>query len=110
MVSATHLVWSKERDEVFFLSLRPSLSIVAASVQTSPGFSRGVQEALFPITEFFFRGSTWTVPYDLTIMPDGERFVFVKPVDQEGSDDPVKPRIHVILNWFEELKERVPVD
>ena len=39
--------------------------------------------------------------YDLA--PDGQRFIMIKTATEETS------RIHVLLNWFEELKERVPV-
>jgi Tol biopolymer transport system component len=100
-------VWSKERDEIFFLPIPPD-SMVAAFVQTSPGFRRRGQQDLFPTTQFI--GSIFPPPYDVTITRDGERFVLVQPVDQEGSGDPAKPRINVVLNWFEELKDRVPVD
>ena len=43
--------------------------------------------------------------YDIT--PDGEHILMVVPADEpelEGS-----PQIHVVLNWFEELKTRAPV-
>jgi hypothetical protein len=39
---------------------------------------------------------------DVEIMPDGEHFVFL--LDQSSS----RPHFNVILNWFEELKARVP--
>ena len=29
--------------------------------------------------------------------------------DQAKSGEPDRPQINVVLNWFEELKERVPV-
>ena len=34
------------------------------------------------------------------IHPDGDRFLFVQ--------DQVTQEIHVVLNWFEELKRKVP--
>ena len=44
--------------------------------------------------------------YDIT--PDGERILLIVPADEpEVEDRP--PEIHVVLNWFEELKARVPV-
>ena len=40
--------------------------------------------------------------YDVT--PDGERFVLVEPVEDEGeAPDPV---IRVVQNWYEEFKDR----
>jgi hypothetical protein len=45
---------------------------------------------------------TWIKPYDVT--PDGRRFVMVRK--EEGSN----PRqINVVLNWFNELRERAPM-
>jgi hypothetical protein len=41
-------------------------------------------------------------------MPDGERLVMVFPADQTGDASP--PQINIILNWFQELTERVPVN
>ena len=44
--------------------------------------------------------------YDLTA--DGQRFVMVQQAAIRDSEaEP--PQINIILNWFEELKERVPV-
>ncbi len=45
--------------------------------------------------------------YDVT--PDGTRFVFVQPGAQTESEEQAGPQINIVLNWFEELKERVPV-
>ena len=45
--------------------------------------------------------------YDIT--PDGERFVMVFPTGQTDSGGSAAQRINIVLNWFEELKERVPV-
>jgi hypothetical protein len=45
---------------------------------------------------------------DLTnwdVSPDGQRFLMVKPVEQQQA----ATQINVVLNWFEELKRRVPV-
>ncbi len=39
------------------------------------------------------------------IHPDGQRFLMMNMQGSEGS----RPRINIVLNWFEELKERVPV-
>jgi hypothetical protein len=44
--------------------------------------------------------------YDLTA--DGQRFVMVQhAVITDSEAEP--PQINIVLNWFEELKERVPV-
>jgi len=46
---------------------------------------------------------------DYDMRPDGKQQLMVFPVDQADSGDPARPQINVVLNWFEELKERVPV-
>jgi hypothetical protein len=43
------------------------------------------------------------------VMPDGERVLVVLPENQPDSAAPARPEINIVLNWFEELKERVPV-
>ena len=40
--------------------------------------------------------------YDVS--PDGQRFLMVKPIEQEQPT----AQINVVLNWFEELKQKVP--
>ena len=45
-----------------------------------------------------------TTNYDVT--PDGQRFLMLKP-SEAGEAAPTQ--INVVLNWFEELKRRVPL-
>ena len=59
------------------------------------GLGVGIEPAIF-------------LPYDLTRTPDGEGFLFVDPIEGESLDGDT-PRINVVLNWIEELKEPVPV-
>jgi hypothetical protein len=42
-------------------------------------------------------------PYDIT--PDGKRFIGMIAANQTASG---APQIQVVLNWFEELKAKVP--
>ena len=46
---------------------------------------------------------------DYDIAPDGEEFLMVFPADQAEAGETTLPQINIITNWFEELKERVPV-
>lgn len=50
--------------------------------------------------EFEPGSGTGAAPYDIS--PDGERFAFLRV-----SREPV-PSLHIILNWFEELRRLVP--
>jgi hypothetical protein len=46
-------------------------------------------------------------PYDIT--PDGKQFILMVLRDPAESPDRTTQQINVVLNWFEELKQRVPV-
>ena len=58
----------------------------------------------------FFEGQFWarsnTIPaYD--VAPDGQRLLVVRTREQQQESS---TQINVVLNWFEELKQRVPVN
>ena len=74
-----------------------------------PGGQAEFKEELFVVEENglrtgpeIFVGPLW----DIT--PDGERFVMVLPNTGFDAGSRV-PQINVVINWFEELKARVPV-
>ncbi len=73
------------------------------SIATEPQFAFGGEQTL-PIEGF----RVFAAFRDYDITPNGEQFVMVFPAD-EVDDGPSRPQINVVLNWFEELKERVPV-
>jgi serine/threonine-protein kinase len=95
-------MWSPTGHELFYLSnvdqgLRPSLSRV--KVATTPDVP------LPPPTSFELK----RVPGDLIgshydVLRDG-RFVY----RASASDGPANPPIQLVLNWFTELRQRVPV-
>ena len=45
----------------------------------------------------------WTRPRSYDVTPDGERFLLTKQLGEQAS-----PRIVVVLNWFTELRAKVP--
>jgi len=65
-----------------------------------PTFGAGTPRLLFEGS--YQRSSGGSAFYDVT--PDGQRFVMVQ-AQETGST-----QIHVILNWFEELKRLVPTE
>ena len=75
--------------------------MMVVSVETEPAFRAGRPEVLF---EGFYRTTGLTPGWQYyDISPDGERFLMVKETAEEG-------QIHVVTNWFEELKRLVPTD
>ena len=90
-------VWAPDGGEVFFLQ---GTQLMAVPVQTDASFTSQTPEVLFEAPYFFGAPGR---NYD--VAPDG-RFLMVKTSSQPGES---APDITVVLNWFEELKERVPV-
>jgi len=45
----------------------------------------------------------WTRPRSYDVTPDGERFLLTKLPGEQP-----RPRIVVVLNWFDELSAKVP--
>jgi hypothetical protein len=46
-------------------------------------------------------------PYDIT--PDGKQFLVMQRAVDSTTSERVVQEINVVLNWFRELQERVPV-
>ena len=67
-----------------------------------PGFAAGKPRMLF---EGPYLPTTASFPY-YDVSPDGQRFLMLKPVESQTS---APTQINVVLNWFEELKKKVPV-
>ena len=77
---------------------------MAVSVTTRPTFTFG--NPVVVTTPFVDRGPGLERNYDITL--DGKRFLGVVAAGQTTSGAPAAPQIQVVLNWFEELKARVP--
>jgi eukaryotic-like serine/threonine-protein kinase len=93
----TEPVWNPNGRELFY---RSGDKIMAAEITTQPSFSVGKPKALF-------EGPYQPTPATLTnydVSPDGQRFLMLKPSEQAQA----ATQINVVLNWFEELKRRVP--
>ena len=102
-------IWSPDGRSLYFAGLFP-VPLHVASIQTTPSFSRGSLEELFVIVDEGFRGSSEIMIGPIRdITPDGERFVMVQPAYTDASETP-GVQINVVLNWTQELLERVPID
>jgi len=96
-------LWSPDGKQLFYLENAGQLRLVAVDVRTQPSFAFG-KPAPLPIDGIVARGAR---PYDIT--PDGRQFlVMLSPADA-GSGDVATFQVSVALNWFEDLKTRVPV-
>jgi serine/threonine-protein kinase len=92
-------LWSRDGKELFYIP--GPAQFMAVTVRTQPTFSFTNPVAV--PRGFGVADPASPRPYDIT--PDG-RFVGVGMVGRSVSF--AAPQIHVVLNWFEELKARVP--
>ena len=80
---------------------------VAVTTQPTLAFGNPVPVA----KPAFWIDSTNDVARQYDIMPDGQKFVGIIGAGTAGSTETgahAAPLIQVVLNWFEELKARVP--
>ena len=82
--------WARSGRELFY---RNGDKMMVVDIQTEPTFKTGTPTLLFKGQ--FGAGD---------VTPDGKRFLMVQSVEPEQAPT----RIHLVLNWFEELKELVP--
>jgi serine/threonine protein kinase/Tol biopolymer transport system component len=102
-------LWSPDGRELFY---RNGDATISVKVETEPTFKHGNPKTLFrgPYVTPLFDNSPWD------ISPTTKKFLMLKPpattatksIKQEGASIP-QQKIIVVLNWFEQLKERVPV-
>jgi Tol biopolymer transport system component len=93
----TEPVWNPNGRELFY---RIGDKMMAVDIATQPSFTAGKPRMLF---EGQYVPTPATFPnYDVS--PDGQRFLMLKPIEQAVGPT----QINVVLNWFEELKRRVP--
>jgi len=89
-------VWHPKEQELFYFDGRV-LEVV--SFKTQPTFTAGSPAVLFTGN---FQNDPGNRQYD--VAPDGQRFLMIK---QELAE---RTQIHLVLNWFEELKRLVPIN
>jgi serine/threonine protein kinase len=94
----TEPAWNHNGRELFY---RQGNKMMAAELTTQPSFSAGKPRMLF---EGQYAVSTTLSSRNYDVSPDGQRFLMVKTVEQEQPT----AQINVVLNWFEELKQKVP--
>lgn len=108
-------LWSPDGRELFY---RNGDATVAVEVETGEAFRHGNPRVLFRGAYYLPTGmiikatfTSWDIDHD------GKRFLMIKPPPATGSEPSTaeqaaagQPKIIVVTNWFEELKQQVPVD
>jgi hypothetical protein len=98
-------MWAPDQRSLYYWA-NLTRQFIAIDVRTEAAFSAGTKVAL-PIQAVFQSGLFPATNYD--VMPDGTGFVVTST--DGGLPQPTSPppqQIDVVLNWFEELKTRVP--
>jgi serine/threonine-protein kinase len=99
-----HPAWSTRSPELFYSPVATRLSVI--SIRTQPNFTFGKAVTLpkAPTTD---RINGDVRDYD--VMPDGRFISSVPAGDESDAGSAAPPQIRIVLNWFEELRQRVPV-
>ena len=90
--SGTYPLWSPDGRTLYY---RDGQQIFSSAIDTEPDFKRSEPESLFQLS---FGGGFFISDLE----PSGDQFVMVQTGGSEVG------QINITLNWFEELKERVP--
>lgn len=95
-------MWSRDSRELFY---RNGNKMMAVAIGDGPEFSPGRPTLLFE-GPYDLKEGSGASNYD--VAEDG-RFVMIR-TPESPSEETSAPaqQIHVVLNWFEELKQRVP--
>jgi hypothetical protein len=88
--------WRRDGRELFYFD--PGNRLIAVPVTAGRHFDAGAPAQLFRVTSVGFTRRIWYATYDVSA--DGQRFLI-------NVTDPSPSPIGVLLNWSEELKQRV---
>jgi eukaryotic-like serine/threonine-protein kinase len=99
-------LWAPTGRELFYLNY--DNSVIATAVETEPKFSLGTPKTLFRSATSGIGGANIGQPWDIS--PDGRRFLMIKPIPPaSGAAAAIaSQKINIVINWLEELRQRVP--
>ncbi len=95
--------WARNGRELFY---RGGDAVIVVAVETKPAFRAEEPKMLFRGNYYSLVGQMWDVS------PDDKRFLMLKPAASTAAESAAaapRPKINIVINWFEELKQRVPV-
>src|SRR6185295_14235907 len=85
-------LWSRDGKRLFY---RIDARLIAATIVTTPSLAVTARETLF---EGPFATDLYHPSYD--VMPDGQSFVMIRPVEQNR-------QLGMVINWTQELRQRI---
>ena len=96
-----HPVWSRDGKELFYIPGPGEFASI--SVTTTPSFTFGNPTPVRQVLENYAP----SVPRHYDVTPDG-KLIGLMPSEQSQAGAPAANLINVVLNWFDELKQKVP--
>jgi dipeptidyl aminopeptidase/acylaminoacyl peptidase len=100
-------LWSPDGRELFY---RNNEFVMVASVETESNFRFDSRKNLFR-GEYVSENYGGLILQSWDIQPDGKRFLMMKELSGDATSyEASRQKFNVVVNWFEELKQRVPVD
>jgi hypothetical protein len=98
--------WALNGRELFYVD--PSRHLISVAVNPDQGaFEWERPRELLDVSQYYFRHfPSFGRTYDV----DQERFLFLRSASEHAGEEGAQGQIHVVLNWTEELKRRVPRD
>jgi eukaryotic-like serine/threonine-protein kinase len=101
-----NVVWARDGTELFYVGLGKTRAAAFIAHAVAPdGTVSPNGRTLFNLKDLRLSAHIPVPGYDVSL--DGRRFLFVRWADTPLPPPPSK--INVVLNWFEELKAKVPV-
>jgi dipeptidyl aminopeptidase/acylaminoacyl peptidase len=102
----TEPVWAPDGLAIYY---RNAGSVMRASIGLADGFSVSSPQELFEDSWQRWRGSTLPPRTNWDVHPDGESFLFVATPGVEADEGTGAPlvRLELVVNWFEELRQRM---
>jgi len=97
-----HPVWSSDGRRLTYIPGPNRLA--AVEVTTKPSFTISTP---MPLPSVGIMGPPG-VRRNYDIMPDGAHFIGLVPAGEGSSGSRIPVQLHVVLNWFEELRRKVP--
>jgi len=98
--------WGPDGKSLYFAANPGAPAFSVVNVTTEPTFSVSAQASI-PRPQLVGGGPNLPRIYD--IAPDGQHIAIVVPAETRTTTENAVPQIHMVLNWSEELKQRVPL-
>jgi serine/threonine protein kinase/Tol biopolymer transport system component len=97
-----HAVWSRDGKQLFYVPGPGDFAVIP--VTTSPTFTFGTPTTIPAVLENYAP----SFPRQYDVMPDGKLIGLIPAGQSQSGTANVSTQINVVLNWFEELKQKSP--